>query len=263
MPTVQAHEVTGRYVERVTDLLIALGEGPPDGMGVSALAGQVKLSKSTVHRLLQTLRRRGFVSYVPGVRKYRLGARIIGLGLRAQQRLEIIVDAFPILYDLRDQTGETTGLCVPVGQWFVPLAQAVTHRMPRGVYPLGRFEPLHLGATGLVLLAFHDNAFIDRYLAEVPLTSESRFAVTDAAELRQQLERVRQQGYAIVMGGKEGFNGLAFPLFNGNEHLLGAISFYGPSDRWTVVEMERHIPACQARINELQLRLRHMAPPAF
>lgn len=263
MRATRAQKVPGRYVERVADLLVALGDGPPDGLGVTALAEQVNLSKSTVHRLLQALRRRDLVSYRADVRKYYLGPRVVGLGLQAQQRLEICVEALPVLYDLRDCTGETTGLCVPAGRWFVPLAQAVTHRMPRGVYPLGRFEPLHLGATGLVLLAFHDNEFIDRYLAEVPLTSESRFAITDPAELRRQIARVRHDGYAIVMGGRENFNGLAFPLFNGNEHLLAAISFYGPSDRWTIAEIERHIPACQTRIAELQLRLKHMAPLAL
>jgi DNA-binding IclR family transcriptional regulator len=252
---------TTQYVDRTLKLLIALGESPGGGAGVSALAAQLQMSKTTVYRLLQSLLRHGFVSYLPDVRRYRLGERIIGLGLRAQERLEIRNEVRPFLYDLRDRTGESTALEVVLGRDHITIEQAVTHRQPRAVFRLGGFHPLHQAAVGRLLLAYQDDEFIRRYLAEMPLNEDRRFSRVDPEELRREVPIIRRQRYAISVGTSlPGWNGVAFPLVNSDFDLLGAITIVGPAERWSPEEMNAHLSACQAVVDEVNLRLRHMRP---
>lgn len=249
-----------RSVERAADILLLFASDSIE-LGVTEIARRVGLGKGTVHRLLQSLVSRGLVTYVPTTQTYRLGGRILQLGMVVQQHLPIRTDARPTLIQLRDLTEETATLYLPLGKHQIAVEESVTHLNPKRIPSLGDPRPLHTGASGKVLLAFHSDAFIDDYLAAVPLRAYTAKTITDPVRFREELMKVRAQGYAVSIEElRPGTNGLAFPLLNTHEELLGAVAIAGPSNRWTPERIMEMLPACREVLRPLELRLSYMQP---
>jgi DNA-binding IclR family transcriptional regulator len=247
-------------VERAADILCVLSNGN-DSMGVTEIAGVVGLSKGTVHRLLQSLVKKGFVSSYGNRQTYRLGGQVLLLGLKMQEHLPIRSECRPFLFELREITGETSILFIAIGEQAVPVEQAITRLEPKPVARIGHPEALHAGAYGKALLAFHSDEFIDEYLKRTQLEAVTEKTITEPQRLRRDLMAVRERGYAISSGEKrKNANGLAFPLLNMEGRILGVIDIAGPSERWTLARIEESIAKCQTVVESLSLRLRYMEP---
>jgi DNA-binding IclR family transcriptional regulator len=264
-----------RSVERACDILVALAEGRPE-MGVTDVSRATHLGKSTVFRLLQSLMSRGLVAYNRDTQCYRLGAKALELGLILETRLPIRNEAMQFLEQLRDLTGETATLYLPIHRQVIPVVSAVSELVPRRHPSIGTPLPFYAGAIGKVAIAFHSGAnFIDDYIEEFReiLTSmgesqefHTRLAGAyggDLAAYHVELLNVRERGYATAFGQYRTANSLAFPLLNADEALLAGISITGPEERWTGERMEACIPQARAIVEDLALRLRYMQPFAL
>src|SRR6476659_9352629 len=80
--------------------------------GVTGIAREVDMSKSTVHRILRVLEQHGFLTQDPGTRRFRLGLAGIELGRRAQAGLELRKVALPVMEQISAQSDETVLLQV-------------------------------------------------------------------------------------------------------------------------------------------------------
>jgi DNA-binding IclR family transcriptional regulator len=279
MPVDSTNGSYTRSVDRACDILFALGAEPGEA-GVTAVARRVGLGKSTVYRLLQSLMTRGFVAYNPETQAYRLGGRLFRLGLQLQSHLAVRDEASPFLHQLRDLTGETATLYLPIGEHAVAVAQVITLQEPKRIPNLGDPFPLHTGAVGKALLAFQNDDWIDTYLARssAPATAAAESqprprglraqvgltSIPDPESTRAEIERVRKEGYAVSIGeATPRSSGLAFPIINAREGLLGAISIIGPADRWTRARMLKLQPECREIVDQLTLRVRYLEPLAL
>lgn len=217
--------------ERVADVLLLFTDGPPT-LGVTRVSRELGLSKAVVHRILQSLTARGLIAYDPAVREYRLGPAAAALGSRALRDSDLRTAALPFLAELRDRLHETVTISAKVHGGRVYLDQVVgTHEITMSV-ELGRRFPLHAGSSGKCMLAHSDPDEVDRLLAGelVALTTSTP---TDPAELRAELDRIRERGYAASAGERQADAGsVAVPVF-GPGGLVGAVSVCGPRFRVT------------------------------
>ena len=133
-----------RSVDRACEILFALSDMRGDA-GVTAVARRVGLGKSTVFRLLHTLMTRGLVAYNAETQSYRLGGRLLQLGLRLQEQLPIRHEATPFLHALRDVTRESATLYLAMNGECVAITQVITLLDPKRFPQLGRTLPLHRG----------------------------------------------------------------------------------------------------------------------
>ena len=97
--------------ERVVAVLDLLGS-TPDGLGVSAIADELGVHRSTTSRLMGTLAASGIVERDPATRRYRLGPRLVGLAATAVARLPVVSQARPELEQLSAATSETANLAI-------------------------------------------------------------------------------------------------------------------------------------------------------
>jgi DNA-binding IclR family transcriptional regulator len=142
---------SARAVERAVDLLFCLARAE-EAAGVTELAVQLELHKTTVFRLLQALAGKELVTRT-GDGRYALTSRVLSLGVRfLPQHLKEI--ARPHLERLRDVSGETTTLSVRIGDERVFLDVVPSRQEVKMVPEMGRPIPLFRGASGKVLLAF-------------------------------------------------------------------------------------------------------------
>jgi DNA-binding IclR family transcriptional regulator len=216
-------------VERALVILRALSSGPA---GVTELADRVDLAKSTVSRMLATLETAGAVEQVEGGGPYRLGPLISEIASALAPTRSLIQSARPLLSELTESLGEAAGLAVTEG----PLARYVLQSRQDSEVQVrdwtGFTSPLHIGPSGLVLLAHATAADIETYL-HGSLEAYTERTVVDNEALRQRLTKIRKQGYEWVFGELSlELNSIAAPVVDATGHVVAAVHVHGPSFRF-------------------------------
>jgi len=180
-------------LERAFDLLEELADAGGI-LTLSELAARSGLPLPTIHRLLRTLVRQGYVRRTPD-RRYALGPRLIRLGESAGRLLG--GQAGPFLTELTAATGETANLAVLESGAVVYVGQVPSPHAVRMFTEVGRRVEPHCTAVGKVLLAQLPRAEAARVLGPGPLTRHTDHTITDPAALLAQLDVVRERGYAV------------------------------------------------------------------
>jgi DNA-binding IclR family transcriptional regulator len=221
--------MTTQSVDKATAILRQFSTEEPQ-LGVSELARRLNLTKSTVHRLLRSLLRAGMVAQDPENRRYMLGRGTVQLGYTAIYSDPLLRAALPYLHYLAQQVGESTFLSERRGLAGAPVLQVLSPMMQE---QLGWYTttPLHSTASGKVLLAYAPEGVFQDVL-DVGLVCETEYTITDPTQLRQELERVRAQGYATAFEESMlGTNALAVPVKDAEGQAIGALAVAGPSYR--------------------------------
>jgi DNA-binding IclR family transcriptional regulator len=228
-----------RALERGVDLLSALSQAA-EPIGVSALATELKLSKATVFRLLQTLVGKGLVAKEGTDAAYSLSPRILTLGARFLPRPDLVQVARPHLEQLRRRSKETATLSVRVGDQRVFLEVLASPLEVRMVPETGRLLPLVHGASGKLLLAFAEPPEQFRILRKT-LGSASR---QELADHQANYERIREAGYAwSVQERTPGGASIAAAVRDGSGDVLAAIAISAPAARLTTDQLPRLAPS--------------------
>lgn len=200
--------------------------------GVTELATSLRLAKSTVHRLLCTLEGAGLVirgtdgTYRPGLKLWELGCAVVrGLDVREAAR--------PIMQALVRETSETVHLSV-WDQGEVVYIDKIDGTNPLRIHStIGGRAPAHAVASGLAFLAFRDGAAS----AEIWQGRLKRFTdrtITTFSQLRNKLEEIRRQGYALSVGAWHPDSaGVAAPIRSHTGDVAAVISVAGPRERVT------------------------------
>lgn len=226
-------------VGRALDLLEHLARSS-GWVGVSELSQATGQPVGTIHRLLMTLVARHYVVRDSRSRRYALGPAFRWLAGADLQTPDWETLASPLLRELVEISGETANLAVLEGNRAVYVAQAQPMRMVRMFTELGNRVPLHCTGCGKILLAHQPDSVIASIIAQTGLPGYTETTITDAGQLQQELELIRQQGYTIDNGEQEeGVRCLAVPVYDTKGKVVAAMSISGPSSRLD----SRRIPA--------------------
>ncbi len=193
-------------------------------VGVTEVAEELGVHKSTAFRLLGVLENRGLVAQEQERGKYYLGAGVLRLAGAAAVRLDISQEGAALCRMLADELGETVNIAVLDHNAAVNIMQA---RGPASVTAqnwLGRRTPLHATSSGKALLAYQPAPVQDMVLArKLPRLTER--TITSAPALREQLAEVVRQGFAVAAEELElGLHAVAAPVRAHDGAVIGAIS---------------------------------------
>jgi IclR family transcriptional regulator, acetate operon repressor len=233
-------------LERAFELLDLLADSG-GALSLSQLSGSSGLPLTTIHRLMGTLLRMGYVRR-GGSRRYMLGPKLIRLGETASQMLGSW--AKPHLGGLVDLTGETANLAVLEGDNAVYLAQVPgRHSMRMFTEPGRRVDP-HCTAVGKAMLAQLPETQVREILARGGMTARTSSTITDPDLLIAHLGVIRQQGYALDEGEHEvGVHCVAVTI--PDSPTTAAISVSGPQARLSEAAVKEMVPALQRVAAEL------------
>jgi DNA-binding IclR family transcriptional regulator len=241
-----AMESTGA-IEKAIDVLFHLhSESGP--RGVTAIGRALGLPKSSAHRLLAALGRRGLVEQDARGR-YRPGIGLIALGLGALEREPVVAAARRVLEEEAAALGETFFLVAARAQQLVILDKAEGTGFLRAAPQVGATVPVHATAVGKVFLAFGADAVSEP--AE-PFEGFAARTRTTVRALQDEVARTRQWGYAENR--EEWIPGLAVlaaPVFGG-DRLLAAVAVALPATRYAAIgrsELARHTMAAAQRVS--------------
>ena len=226
-------EYNVRAVERAVQILSSLDDEHPE-RSLSEIVQATGLHKATTHRILMTLLNCGFVDRTAGGEKYRLGLRMIGLGLGVLNRFDFRQEALPHMEQLVERFQETCDLGV------FDRGQVLDLEVMHGKYALtvaarvGRHLPAHCTAGGKVLLAFLSPEVVESVL-NAPLAAYTENTITSPARLGEELEVVRQRGYALDDEEFEaGIRAVAVPIWDVEGSVIAQMSILGPTSRLTL-----------------------------
>lgn len=169
-------------------------------LGISELARELGLTRSTTHRYVATLASLRYLEQDGPTRKYRLGPRVLDLGFSMLGSMELREIAAPHLRRLTDATGHTSNLAIR-DDTDVILIDRVRGRPGRYHHleftlHVGSRIPSYCSATGKALLAFLDRPDLDRLLDRIDLVQRGPHTLTDKNSLLTELEQVRRTGIA-------------------------------------------------------------------
>jgi len=229
--------VSPRYriqaIERAVSILNAFSSEDPE-LGVTELAERLGLHKSTVHRFMVNLDAAGLVERNPRSGRYRLGLRIFELGGLVMQQMNLWDEALPFLEGLVRDTGETGHLAVLGGGEAIYIERVEARRALRVPSAIGRGYPAHATNLGKVLLADLPRERVEEIVAERGLAAYTPHTITDPSELDTELERIREQGYAIDNEEyDEGLRCIGAPVRDHSGHVVAALGIGGPVTRIT------------------------------
>lgn len=241
-------------VERAADVLNAFTELDGATAGVTELAQRLGFSKAVVHRILASLRAKGFVELDETTHRYALGPAALALGLTYLQQIDVRDAARSVLRDLSEQTNETATLSIRRGDVRMYVDQVTPAREVKMTVQLGHPYPLHAGGSSKAFLAHLPDDEVDRYLSE-PLLALGENTITDPDELRRDLVETRKRGYAASFGERmEGAGSVAAPVFDHENGPVAVISVCGPVERFRD-EVEDIAPVLVKATQELSRRL--------
>ncbi len=200
-------------------------------LGLTEIAEEVALPKSTVARLLSTLASIGAVEKTGKGSTYRIGHTVRGLVATAPTTADLVVHARPYLRALARDIGEDAGVSVPVRAGMHYVAQENANNDISVKDWTGFVGPYHLVPAGLVILAWSADSVVERVLSE-PMEVATEKSVTDPEAVRDRLLEIRSDGYAWVFGEfSDELNSIAAPVF-GLSGVIGAIGVHGPAYRF-------------------------------
>ena len=210
----------------VLEILAKLGQA-----GVTEIAAELGVHKSTVSRLIAVLESRGYVEQVTGRGKYRLGFSIARLARASSGRLDLVKLSQDVCDGLAAEVGETTNMAVLDGDRIINIVEAIGPAEITLRTWVGQSCPAHATSSGKVLLAGLDGADV-RSRCPSALESFTANTVVKIADLQRQLAIVREHGWAFVAEELEvGLNAVAAPVHDADSQVIAALSVSGPSYR--------------------------------
>jgi DNA-binding IclR family transcriptional regulator len=233
-------------VEKAVDILFHL-HTVAEPQGVTTIGRSLGLPKSSVHRLLAALARRGLVER-SGRGLYRPGVALIALGLGALEREPIVEVAREVLEDAAAEIGETYFLVAARARELLVLDKVEATGFLRVSPRVGERVPVHATAVGVLYFAHAPD------LVEVDSSFETYTAdtVRDLEALQEKVERAREVGWA--MNREEWVPGLgvvAAPIFFG-DRLFATVALGAAASRLSdlgVDRVSRHVLAVASRIS--------------
>src|SRR5579875_2054485 len=180
-------------IERAAAILRLLS-GRNRRLGVVDLSGELGLSKGTVHGLLRTLQKVGFVEQDPETGKYQLGAALRHMGSSYLDGNELRTRALNWSDSLAARTQESVRIGTLHDQQVLIVHHGFRPDDSFRTLDVGSLLPAHATALGKVLLAHHP--YVADELTKDGLESFTDATITDCDQLRRELGRIRERGWA-------------------------------------------------------------------
>lgn len=228
-----------------------------NGAGVTEIAEETGITKSTVFRHLQTLAQQEYV--VREGDTYHIGMKLLGFGNQVRTRKTGYDLAQKKVEELADETDERAQFMVEeYGNVYYLHRETGRHavHLHRNV---GDFIPVHRASAGKAILAEYSDEKIHEICDQHGLERGTDHSITDRDELFEEIEKIRERGYSYNrQENSEGIRAVGVAVRSPAGGVFGALSIAGPTHRLKGNLFERELPdLLLGAANELELNIKH------
>lgn len=195
------------------------------------IATKLKIGNSTAFRLIHTLMEEGFIVRDSSAKSYRPAASVLAMGQTIITTIDLCHLSIDILENLAEKTGETAHIAIFKDFQVLYLLKLDSSYPVHLLSHAGRQNPVHCTSTGQILLAHQSDSIIEQVI-EKGLTSYTSKTITDPIKLKNLLQTIRTQGYAVSKEElHEGVGSIAVPVKNKKGNVIASVSIAGPTSR--------------------------------
>jgi len=223
-------DYTIRSIERALKLLKSYTNFKNE-FSLKEMADTLKLNKSTVFRIIMTLKKEGFIEV--GLKgRYKLGHEILLLASIIRDNMDIRKEAYGFMKKLAKETGETVILAVLQNYKAICVEKIESLQTVKITSQVGAMIPLFKGATGKTLAAFISKENLDKYIA---VQSKLYGTEYDQSSLALELEKIRNDKFVVTHGEvDEGVIAAAVPIFDFKREIVASLSIASPEFRFSI-----------------------------
>jgi IclR family acetate operon transcriptional repressor len=219
-----------------------------DGATLSDLAEELGRAKSTVHNHLATLTQEGLL--VREQRQYHIGLRCLEFGEYTRNRKQLYRPIKIQVYRLAESTNEEANFAVEENGQMYTIEYVMGDANPSNpeagsqFLNVGSKYRMHGSASGKAILSEYDVESIEQIIDRYGLSATTENTITETEELFEELERIRERGYATNDEELErGYRAIAAPVNGPQNAVIGALSIGGPAYRFKLSEPELNEPS--------------------
>jgi IclR family transcriptional regulator, KDG regulon repressor len=227
----QEGTLRARYRVQVLDRSFAILDAlaaATEELSPTELAGSLTLHKSTIHRLLVVLENQRFIRRTADG-KYGLGTKLIEMGSRAMEQLDLGEHAIPFLKRLVEETGETAHVSVLSGTEMMSIANVPGRWTLTTPSTVGRRTQIYCTAVGKAFIAFLPEERLEPLLRRLQYRPHTRRTITKSPALRAELARIRRRGFSVDNEEVEdGLRCIGAPVRDYTGEVVASISIAGP-----------------------------------
>lgn len=224
-------------------------------LGISDIARQLDLQKSTVHNILSTFEKMGYVTQNHQTGRYSLGLKMLSFSYVINSHLDLRRVFTPYMHQIAQAVNEVCYLGIPYGSSVMYLEAAYPQYSSSTRSITGETAPMYCTGLGKVMLAFMPEEEREAILQQ-PRVKFTDYTITDVGVLRDNLEEVRINGFSTDnMEHEYGIRCVAVPIFGVDGRLVASISVSGPSPRFDPQTIVRDADTLRRLIEPVQHRL--------
>lgn len=204
------------------------------------IADSLKMPASTTLRFLVTLEKNGYVMQDLDSLRYSLTMKLCHLGNQIASQSSIRDIARPYLVELSEKVGESTCLAIEEKSQAIYIeVQSGPDNALKVMQRIGKKAPLHCTGVGKLLLLNYDKEDLKQLADNVGLVQLTAHTLSSYEQLLAELERVRNQKYAIDDEECEiGARCIAAPIYDFTNKVVASISVSGPVSRMTFQKID-------------------------
>ncbi|MFC5541402.1 MAG: IclR family transcriptional regulator [Bacilli bacterium] len=220
-------------------------------LSVTEISQLMELPKSSVHRLLKEMVEEGFLIQDRKTGKYKLGFSILALGGIVKYHIDFFDDARPLLQQFVKKFNLPIHICMMEQQKVTYLMRETGNIPMKLITRTGRQNDIHCTAEGMAILAYKNRQIID-YILSKPLKQHTPYTLTDPDELRDELIKVRSQGFAMMKDTYAvGYSGYAAPIRDYTGEIFLSLAVISKNDCITPTIEEKLIVAIKDTAKEI------------
>ncbi|MBW7961441.1 IclR family transcriptional regulator [Bradyrhizobium sp. BR 10261] len=254
MTSVDSSRQSVKSLFKMLEVLEAFSSTDPE-LSVVEIARRTSLPRTTVHRIVDSLRSVGFLEQDASRDRYRLGIKLFELGGSALTNLPLYREAPPFVDTLAKLSGEDVHLCIFDGAQMVFVNRRNQFARPHNTVITMEASPCHSTGVGKAALAFQSEAVIERVI-RAGLARFTPNTIVEPKRLKTELAAIRTRGYSIDDCEHEPeLRCVGAPIRNSTGRVFAAISVSGPTRRVTPERVPELARAVMTHAELLSIRL--------
>jgi IclR family acetate operon transcriptional repressor len=220
-------------VERCLKIMELLAENP-QGLTLSELVEQMGVPKNGVFRVSMTMLEAGYLIRNEATKRFKLSKKMLVLGYSTVASENIVELSRDAMHSLREVTKETVCIGSRVDLDGVVLEQLVGLHPFKFSLDIGYRFPLYAGSPGKAISAHLPEDEFEGVLSRIELTRMTDTTITDKDELREEMKRIRECGYALDLAeGIVNCHCIGAPIMDHNNYPVAVLWTTGPAERMT------------------------------
>jgi IclR family pca regulon transcriptional regulator len=212
----------------------------PSGLTLTEMAEMAGLTRAGARRFLLTLVAAGYATR--NGRRFQLSSRLLALARTWLQGTPLWTFAEPFMRALSAAFNESCSAAILAGEDVVYVARAPSRAILSVTLNVGTRLPAYCTSMGKILLSGLDERQLTAFLEKANLTPNTPKTITDPTRLREAIEKIRLDGFALADEELElGLRSIAVPIHDGSGRIVAALNVSTQTARMSVAEMKREI----------------------